>query len=159
MKNYGYWSSPLGEFLLVSENGFLTELHLDKKHFPVIPSAWEESPRKFQTAIRQLDDYFSGKRQEFDLPLAPQGTPFQLKVWRELQRIPYGVTRSYGEIARRIRQPAAARAVGMANNRNPISIIIPCHRVIGAKGDLVGYGSGLKRKSFLLALEKGETVS
>ncbi len=105
-------------------------------------------------AARQLDEYFAGARREFSLPLLPRGTEFQRRVWRALETIPYGETRSYGGVAAAIGNPKAARAVGMANNRNPISIIIPCHRVIGAGGGLVGYGGGLDAKEFLLALER-----
>ncbi|WP_432695853.1 methylated-DNA--[protein]-cysteine S-methyltransferase [Marinobacterium sp. YM272] len=104
-------------------------------------------------AAHQLSEYFAGKRQSFDLPLAPAGTQFQQRVWQALQQIPYGETRSYGDLASIIGQPGAARAVGMANNRNPLSILIPCHRVIGANGALVGYGGGLTIKRKLLELE------
>lgn len=103
---------------------------------------------------RQLGEYFSGDRREFDIPLDMEGTDFQKKVWHALTEIPYGETRSYGFIAAAIGNPKAARAVGMANNRNPISVIVPCHRVVGADGNLVGYGGGLENKSFLLKLEK-----
>lgn len=105
-------------------------------------------------AARQLEQYFSGERTEFDLPLAPEGTNFQRSVWEALCDIPYGETRSYKAIAEAIGNPKACRAVGMANNRNPISIVIPCHRVIGASGDMVGYGGGLDKKIWLLDLEK-----
>jgi methylated-DNA-[protein]-cysteine S-methyltransferase len=103
--------------------------------------------------VKQLDEYFRGERQEFELELAPRGTPFQLAVWNELQRIPYGTTISYRELAERIGKPSAVRAVGAANGANPIPIVIPCHRVIGANGTLVGYGGGLQLKRALLALE------
>jgi methylated-DNA-[protein]-cysteine S-methyltransferase len=106
--------------------------------------------------IRQLSAYFSGKLEQFDLPLAPEGTPFQLEVWRRLCEIPYGETISYGELARRIGNPNASRAVGLANGSNPIAIIIPCHRVIGSNGKLTGYGGGLPIKEKLLALERGQ---
>ena len=106
--------------------------------------------------IRQLRAYFSGKLEQFDLPLAPEGTPFQLEVWRRLCEIPYGETISYGELARRIGNPNASRAVGLANGSNPIAIIIPCHRVIGSNGKLTGYGGGLPIKEKLLALERGQ---
>ena len=107
-----------------------------------------------QETIRQLRAYFSGRLEEFDLPLAPEGTPFQLEVWRRLCEIPYGETISYGELARRIGNPNASRAVGLANGSNPIPIIIPCHRVIGSNGKLTGYGGGLPIKEKLLALER-----
>lgn len=105
-------------------------------------------------AAKQLKQYFDGKRTSFDLPLEPKGTPFQQAVWEALEEIPYGQTRSYKQIAQRVASPKAYRAVGMANNKNPISIIIPCHRVIGANGKMVGYGGGLEIKEYLLTLEK-----
>ena len=108
-----------------------------------------------EEAARQLRAYFAGQRQAFSLPLAPRGTAFQLQVWQALQTIPYGEVRTYGEIARAIGKPKACRAVGMANHKNPISIIVPCHRVVGADGSLTGYGGGLAAKEFLLALEQG----
>jgi methylated-DNA-[protein]-cysteine S-methyltransferase len=117
-------------------------------------SEWKESRTPFQEAIRQLKAYFTGRLHVFDLPLKLEGTPFQLKVWKALQRIPYGETLSYGELARRIGRPGAHRAVGAANGRNPLSIVIPCHRVIGASGKLTGYGGGLEAKERLLALER-----
>lgn len=104
-------------------------------------------------AARQLDEYFAGERREFDLPLAPRGTGFQERVWRALLAIPFGVTRSYGELARTIGRPSASRAVGAANGKNPIAIIVPCHRVIGANGTLTGYGGGLPIKRWLLEHE------
>lgn len=106
-------------------------------------------------AERQLTEYFAGERREFDLPIHAEGTPFQWAVWEQLRQIPYGETRSYGDIARALGKPGAARAVGMANNRNPIGIIVPCHRVVGATGALVGYAGGLDRKRYLLDLERG----
>jgi methylated-DNA-[protein]-cysteine S-methyltransferase len=106
-------------------------------------------------ARRQLEEYFAGERREFSLTLEPAGTDFQRRVWQALRGIPYGATMSYGELARRIGNPRAVRAVGLANGANPISIIVPCHRVIGADGSLTGYGGGLERKRFLLALERG----
>ena len=106
--------------------------------------------------VRQVEAYFSGKLKDFDFPLAPQGTTFQTSVWKELLRIPYGETISYGELARRLGNPKAVRAVGLANGSNPIAIVIPCHRVIGSNGSLVGYGGGLPIKQALLALERGQ---
>jgi len=105
---------------------------------------------------RQLEEYFAGKRTTFDVSLAPEGAPFEREVWRALEEIPYGETVSYGEIARRVGQPTAARAVGTANGHNPIAVIVPCHRVIGADGSLTGYGGGLERKRLLLELERGQ---
>lgn len=115
-----------------------------------VPQTWSLGKH----AIQQLSEYFTGKRKEFTLPLHPQGTDFQLRVWKSLQKIPYGQTRTYGEIALQIGNPKAARAVGLANNRNPLAIIIPCHRVIGANGNLTGYAGGLDCKAFLLNLEQ-----
>lgn len=112
--------------------------------------------RILAAACNQLREYFAGRRNQFDLPLAPQGTAFQLRVWTELRRIPYGQTISYGELARRVGLPRAARAVGAANGANPIPIIVPCHRVIGANGRLTGFGGGLATKAELLALESGQ---
>ena len=114
---------------------------------------WELSEKRLTEAVRQLKAYFSGKLQAFDLPLAAEGSDFQRRVWRALRKIPYGTTASYGEIAKSVGNPAAARAVGMANGRNPIAIIVPCHRIIGSSGKLVGYGGGLRRKQTLLNLE------
>lgn len=114
--------------------------------------AEKETP-VLRDAFRQLEKYFAGKLREFTLPLAPHGTPFQQAVWAELQKIPFGQTATYGEIARRVGNPQASRAVGMANNRNPIAIFIPCHRVVGASGKLVGYAGGIDKKQWLLTLE------
>ncbi len=107
-------------------------------------------------AVRQLSEYFARKRAAFDLPIAPAGTPFQRRVWDELQKVPYGDTVSYGEIARRIGHPTASRAVGAANGANPIPIIIPCHRAVGSDGSMTGYGGGVERKRTLLAIESGQ---
>lgn len=119
-----------------------------------VGSSTKSSTLLLTRALQQLDEYLSGRRQTFDLPLAPQGTPFQQSVWRALCAIPYGYTASYKQVASAIGNPKAMRAVGMANNRNPIAIFIPCHRVIGADGSLVGFGGGLDIKRALLALEK-----
>ncbi|MCA9968460.1 MAG: methylated-DNA--[protein]-cysteine S-methyltransferase, partial [Anaerolineales bacterium] len=119
------------------------------------PTDWQHNDRPLKDAVRQLKAYFAGKRTQFDLPLAPEGTDFQRRVWNALQTIPYGQTASYGTIARTIGNAAASRAVGMANGRNPIAIIIPCHRIIGSNGKLVGFGGGLPIKQTLLSLEQG----
>jgi methylated-DNA-[protein]-cysteine S-methyltransferase len=116
--------------------------------------AWVESAAPFGEPIRQLKAYFAGTLRQFDLPLAPAGTPFQQTVWQALREIPYGETVSYGQLARGIGRPAAVRAVGAANGRNPLAIVVPCHRVIGSDGRLVGYGGGLPAKSMLLELER-----
>ena len=120
-----------------------------------VQADWDRDDNAFDDVVSQLEDYFAGRRREFDLPLAPAGTPFQQRVWRALLDIPYGETISYGELASRIGNKAASRAVGLANGSNPISIVIPCHRVIGANGKLTGYGGGLPIKQQLLALERG----
>jgi methylated-DNA-[protein]-cysteine S-methyltransferase len=152
---YHVLSSPVGDLTLVSNGVALTGVYMsDQKGGPDLDSGWLRDEGEFDAVAKQLAAYFAGERREFDLPLAPHGTDFQKKIWRELCRIPYGETISYGELARRIGQPGASRAVGLANGRNPIGIIIPCHRVIGADGALTGYGGGLDRKKWLLEHEK-----
>jgi methylated-DNA-[protein]-cysteine S-methyltransferase len=121
---------------------------------PDLPERPDQSP-PLDEARRQLEAYFAGELRDFDLPLAPEGSEFQLRVWEQLRAIPYGETISYGELARRVGDPAAARAVGLANGRNPLPVIVPCHRVIGADGSLTGFGGGLERKRRLLELEAG----
>jgi methylated-DNA-[protein]-cysteine S-methyltransferase len=154
MKYYCYCDSPIGRMLLVGENGMLEELHFPKAVEQLeIPKNWQENKAFFEEHLRQLRQYFAGERQEFHLPLAAKGTPFQEQVWRELCKIPFGKTASYGEIAERIGKPKACRAVGMANKKNPIPIIIPCHRIIGKDGSLTGFGGGLSVKKQLLDLE------
>jgi methylated-DNA-[protein]-cysteine S-methyltransferase len=158
---YTYYASPIDPILLTSDGVALTGLYMvEQKHGPEIAPDWVHSDdaAPFAEAKRQLAGYFAGTSTEFDLPLAPQGTEFQRRVWAELTRIPYGETISYGVLARRIGQPGSARAVGLANGRNPISIVVPCHRVIGSNGKLVGYGGGLARKQALLSHEAGETA-
>jgi methylated-DNA-[protein]-cysteine S-methyltransferase len=158
MQYFDYYDSPLGQMLLVAGDTALTGLHfIDEKYYPGIAAAWQQTPdaKMIARARRQLDEYFGGTRIAFELPVEPEGTAFQCGVWRELQRIPYGTTISYGTLAQRIGKPSASRAVGAANGRNPISILIPCHRVIGANGDLTGYAGGMARKNALLRLEAG----
>jgi methylated-DNA-[protein]-cysteine S-methyltransferase len=139
--------SPVGELLLRADaDGRLTELYT--RHDSPSPTDWP-----YDAITDQLDAYFAGERETFDLAFAPHGTPFQLRVWAELEKIPFGETISYSELARRLGDPKLVRAVGLANGRNPISIVIPCHRVIGADGSLVGYGGGLERKQWLLEHE------
>jgi len=150
--------SPIDDLLLTSEGGALTRLHMTPhrgRHG--IGDDWvrDDDERVLAEARRQLDTYFAGNLSAFDLPLDPAGTPFQVQVWQQLTRIPYGQTISYGELARRIENPSASRAVGLANGRNPIAVIVPCHRVIGADGSLTGFGGGLDRKRALLSLEQG----
>jgi len=152
---YHVLPSPVGDLTLVSNGEALTGVYMsDQKRGPDMDPTWQRDEAEFDAVTKQLTAYFVGDLREFDLPLAPQGTDFQKKVWRELCRIPCGETISYGELARRIGQPSASRAVGLANGRNPIGIIIPCHRVIGADGTLTGYGGGLDRKKWLLEHEK-----
>lgn len=137
---------------MVAEDGFLTELRFSGQSVNTDSDC--RNGAVLDEAERQLNEYFSGERREFDLPLRPQGTEFQLADWAALCEVPYGETASYGDIARRIGRPKAFRAVGMANHNNPISIIIPCHRVIGSNGKLTGYGGGLEIKQKLLELEQ-----
>ncbi|MEU6169093.1 methylated-DNA--[protein]-cysteine S-methyltransferase [Streptomyces tanashiensis] len=148
--------SPYDPLTLVAVDGVLSRVHMTgQRHRPPEETFGEPDPRPFGEAIRQLDAYFSGELTEFDLPLNLIGTPFQLRVWEGLLRIPYGETRTYGELAEELGNPGASRAVGLANGKNPVSIIVPCHRVIGAGGSLTGYGGGLDRKQRLLAFESG----
>jgi methylated-DNA-[protein]-cysteine S-methyltransferase len=155
---YATFESPVGELLLLSDGSSVTGLHMQDGLRPgVLGDArrWEGDSGPLGAAGEQLAEYFAGERTQFDLPLAAAGTPFQRRVWAELRAIPYGQTASYGELARRIGSPTASRAVGMANGRNPISIFVPCHRVIGAGGTLTGYAGGVERKRYLLDLEAG----
>jgi methylated-DNA-[protein]-cysteine S-methyltransferase len=148
--------SPIGELLLAGDGETLQVLSMQGGRHPArIPSGWTRSEEPFARARIQLAEYFDGRRRRFEIPLAPGGTPFELEVWRALEAIPYGETISYGELASRIGRPDAPRAVGAANGRNPIAVIIPCHRVVGADGSLTGYGGGLERKRLLLDLEAG----
>jgi methylated-DNA-[protein]-cysteine S-methyltransferase len=155
MLRYTSTDSPIGELLLVGDDRALRGLYMQagRKATAIAPE-WEHDPSAFSDARSQLSEYFAGERTRFDVALAIEGTPFQRRVWRALQDIPYGETISYGELARRIDQPTAPRAVGLANGRNPISVILPCHRVIGADGTLTGYGGGTERKRLLLELEQ-----
>ena len=134
-----------------------TETHLINIQFTQPQKALLQTTELLSMATIQLDEYFQGKRTTFSLPFKLTGTPFQLAVWKELQNIPYGQTTSYKEIAQKINKPKACRAVGMANNKNPLPIIIPCHRVIGSNGKLIGYAGGLNLKNYLLVLEKSHT--
>jgi methylated-DNA-[protein]-cysteine S-methyltransferase len=146
--------SPVGEILLESDGEALTVVSMGPYRRPA-GEPDDGSTKVLVEARRQLDAYFAGELTEFDLPLNPAGTPFQRSVWEQLARIPYASTTSYGAIAAAIGRPTAARAVGMANGRNPIGIIVPCHRVIGSGGALIGYAGGLDRKRTLLAMEAG----
>lgn len=147
-------ASPIGSLLLTSDGSALVGLDLGSR------DPWPgsvEDPEPLAEALAQLEAYFQGTLRTFDLPLAASGTPFQAAVWRALGAIPYGETRTYGEIAAEIGRPGAARAVGAANRANPIAIVVPCHRVIGQGGNLVGYAGGLERKRFLIAFERAAT--
>lgn len=152
MKNVFFYNTPLGRIGIAESDNAITDVYFDEeingKDIEI-----KETPI-LKEAGRQLTEYFEGTRKNFDLPLAPLGTEFQQNAWKALQEIPYGETRSYGDMAKNIGNPKACRAIGMANNRNPIAIIIPCHRVIGANGKLIGYGGGLHIKAYLLKLEK-----
>lgn len=156
--------SPIGPLIVVADgNGALTEIEFGRTHpdrfferMERAGAALERGAARTDAAARQLDEYFAGRRRAFDLTLAPDGTPFQLRVWEELRRIPYGTTTTYGTIAKSLGKPNASRAVGLANGANPIPIIVPCHRVIGSGGALTGFGGGIDIKAALLALESGQ---
>lgn len=150
METIFFYETPAGRLCIGEENGHITRV------------TWSKIPGEYvlgETELifnckKQLEEYFAGKRKTFDLPLLPKGTAFQQKVWKALQMIPYGETRTYGQIAEAVGNAKAARAVGMANHKNPIAIIVPCHRVVGANGKLVGYAGGMDKKEWLLQLEK-----
>lgn len=151
MNYYHYYESPVGKLVIVhNDQGFK---YLDLADRLEVKEGVFQPTELIQQTISQLTQYFNGTRQEFDLPLAPIGTTFQQQVWESLRTIPFGETRSYKEIAMQLGNPNAARAVGMANNKNPILIVTPCHRVIGANGKLVGFAAGLEMKKYLLTLE------
>ncbi|MCZ0954964.1 MAG: methylated-DNA--[protein]-cysteine S-methyltransferase [Rhodospirillaceae bacterium] len=153
--NYGWVESPVGELLIVADEATVRMIGFREGQHPgSVKEGWRQGGSLVAEVGRQLDEYFEGRRRQFDLPLAPSGTPFQLRAWKALQDIPYGATRSYGEQARAMGQPKAVRAVGAANGRNPIAIVVPCHRVIGGDGRLTGYGGGLDVKQYLLELER-----
>ena len=155
MTYYTHMASPIGPLLLVADGSGLRQIVLAKNGRPAEPDPdWPQNSLPFRELTRQLEAYFAGQLENFDLALAPEGTPFQQRVWTELCKIPYGETISYGNLACRIGNPNASRAVGLANGSNPIPIVIPCHRVIGSNGNLTGYGGGLHIKEKLLALEK-----
>jgi len=146
--------SPVGPLTLTARDGVLTSLYMhEQRHAPTISPEWERDDRGFEEIVVQLGAYFGGTLTEFDLPLQADGTEFQRSVWAALREIPYGETISYGELAQQVGKPGASRAVGLANGRNPIGIVVPCHRVIGADGSLTGYGGGLERKVWLLEHE------
>ena len=146
--------SPMGPLTLVREDGALVRLAMSPPTALDPDALGERSDEGFADVVRQLGEYFAGERTTFDLPLRPRGSPFELAVWEQLTRIPYGETRSYGHVSAAVGEPGGAQAVGAANGRNPLAVVVPCHRVIGADGTLVGFGGGLPRKRFLLDLEQ-----
>ena len=151
--------SPIGRLLLVSDGAALTGLYMEaQRRGPAIADSWIPDEAPFTEVRRQLDAYFAGALTRFELPLAPSGTPFQENVWRALCDIPYGETRSYDALAQAVGAPGAARAVGSANARNPIGLIVPCHRVIARSGALTGYAAGLERKRWLLDHEAAHSA-
>jgi methylated-DNA-[protein]-cysteine S-methyltransferase len=153
---YTTFDSPLGELLLVGDGRALCGLYMQEGRTAMrVHPEWERTDEPFGEARSQLEEYFDGRRSDFDVPVSLAGSPFQKRVWRALQDIPFGETISYGEQARRVGAPATPRNVGAANGRNPVSVIVPCHRVIGANGSLTGYGGGIERKRLLLELEAG----
>lgn len=156
MKQHTVTDSPYGPLTLVATDGVLSGLYMTaQRHRPDEETFGEPDPAPFGETIRQLDAYFAGELKEFDLPMRLEGTPFQRGVWNQLRQIPYGETRTYGQLAEALGNIRASRAVGLANGKNPIGIIVPCHRVIGSTGSLIGYGGGLDRKQRLLAFESG----
>ena len=160
MTTYSTHASPVGELLLVGDDEGLRGLYLpEHRRGPQVDPAWRRDDGALATTRAQLTEYFAGERTAFDLALAPAGTPFQLEVWEALRRIPYGGTRSYGELAAELGRPGSARAVGAANARNPISIVVPCHRVVGSAGALTGYAGGVEAKRALLDLERAPLFS
>jgi methylated-DNA-[protein]-cysteine S-methyltransferase len=156
MIRYARLKTPIGTLLATAKDGSLTGLYFDRqRHAPAIGDDWIEDPRArpFEQCTRQIGEYLEGKRKSFDLPLAPEGSEFQRKVWMQIARIPYGETITYSELAKRAGAPGSARAAGAATGRNPISIVVPCHRVVGADGSLTGYAGGVPRKAKLLEIE------
>ena len=155
MTTYSTFKSPVGELLLVGDDEGLRGLYLpDHRRGPQVAAGWRRDDGALAAVRAQLAGYFAGDRTEFDLPLVPDGTPFQLRVWEALKQIPYGETRCYGDLAKQLGRAGAARAVGAANGRNPISIVVPCHRVVGAGGALTGYAGGVVVKRTLLDHER-----
>jgi methylated-DNA-[protein]-cysteine S-methyltransferase len=153
---YSSFESPIGELLAVGDGRALHGLYMQEGRTAIaVRAGWQANDEPFAELRAQLDEYFAGQRRAFDLPLEMAGSPFQRRVWRALRDIPYGETISYGELARGIGVASASRAVGVANGHNPVCVIVPCHRVIGADGSLTGYGGGLERKRLLLELEAG----
>jgi methylated-DNA-[protein]-cysteine S-methyltransferase len=157
MIQYRTINSPIGLLTLAGQGQALTNLRMVDQTYEPSRTGWSPNPKVFNDAVDQLNAYFAGELTTFELELDLRGSAFQRRVWQALLTIPFGETRSYGEIAEQIGAPGAARAVGLANGHNPIAIVVPCHRVIGASGSLTGYGGGLDRKRSLLALERRHT--
>jgi methylated-DNA-[protein]-cysteine S-methyltransferase len=156
MKHYDFYDSPQGRMLLVAEDDGLCGVYFDgQKYFPRIDGLKDARHALLRQARRELAEYFGGTRKRFETPLAPEGTPFQKSVWKAISTVAFGETISYGELARRAGSAGSARAAGAATGRNPIGVIVPCHRIVGAGGSLTGYAGGLDRKRALLALESG----
>jgi methylated-DNA-[protein]-cysteine S-methyltransferase len=156
VKTFSVLDSPIGPLTITARDGQVDGLFMDaQRHAPAQDPGWVHDEAPFEELIAQLKAYFAGSEAGFDVPLSLSGTEFQRRVWAELREIPLGETISYGELARRAGTPGASRAVGLANGRNPVSIVVPCHRVIGADGRLTGYGGGLERKAWLLRHEAG----
>ncbi|MEC8427694.1 MAG: methylated-DNA--[protein]-cysteine S-methyltransferase [Pseudomonadota bacterium] len=151
---YDLFDTPAGEMIVVQDAQGVRHIDFQEGAVPLaIDPQWQRDPDFCRRAREQLQDYFDGELTRFDLPLAPRGTEFQQRVWAELAKVPFGETRSYGELAQALKQPTASRAVGMANGRNPLSIVLPCHRVVGSNRKLTGYRGGLAIKTLLLKLE------
>jgi methylated-DNA-[protein]-cysteine S-methyltransferase len=158
MRYYDFYESPQGQMLLVADGEALCGVYFDgQKYLPQVASQWRRDPQHatLRQAKRELAEYFAGKRKRFEVALAPEGTPFQRSVWKAISTVGFGRTISYAELAQRAGCPGSARAAGTATGRNPIGIIVPCHRILGSDGSLTGYAGGLDRKRALLALESG----
>jgi len=152
---YSHFESPLGQLIVRGDGDFITGLFMaGQKGWRGPDTTWQQADAPFAAVREQLAEYFAGERQQFDVPLRMAGTPFQRRVWQELVRIPFGTTITYAQLAARVGRPTASRAVGNANGRNPIGILVPCHRVIGASGKLTGYAGGLDKKEWLLDWER-----
>ena len=158
MKHYDFYDSPHGRMLLVANDEGLCGVYFDgQKYLPDVDSEWRRDPRyaTLEQAKRELAEYFGGGRKRFETALAPEGTPFQRSVWKAISTVAFGETITYGELARRAGSSGSARAAGAATGRNPIGVIVPCHRIVGSDGSLTGYAGGIERKRALLALESG----
>lgn len=158
MTRYARLSTPLGPMVAIALGGRLVAIDFeDAKHARAIGAHWREDPRAppLRECAAQLSEYFAGRRRVFDLPLAPEGTAFRQRIWREIARVPFGETISYAALAARAGAPGAARAAGAATGRNPLAIVVPCHRIVGSSGEITGYAGGVERKARLLALESG----